>query len=98
MSKPKTASRPLAPILPNLKEWLLKYRRPAGLVVAYRNVAFEMHLIAKQANQFRRAAWAEIGTAKGAKSVLHHVAHGPRQHQPARAIEPCAQLEFQSTN
>lgn len=58
-SKAKTASRRLVPMLPTLKEWLLKYRQPAGLVVAHRNVAFELHLIAKTANQFRRAAWAE---------------------------------------
>ena len=38
-----------------------------------------------------------IGTAKGAKSVLHRSGRGPRQHKPARADEPCAQLEFQST-
>lgn len=58
-SKAKTASRRLVPILPTLKEWLLKFREPAGLVVSHRNVAFELHLIAKTANQFRRAAWAE---------------------------------------
>ena len=58
-SKAKTASRRLVPILPTLKEWLLKHREPAGLVVSHRNVAFELHLIAKTANQFRRAAWAE---------------------------------------
>jgi len=28
-------------------------------VVSHRNVAFELHLIAKTANQLRRAAWAE---------------------------------------
>jgi integrase len=57
-SKAKTASRRLVPILPNLKEWLLKYRQPSGLVVTHRNVAFELHLIAKRANELRRAAWA----------------------------------------
>ena len=46
------------PILPVLKEWLLKYRQPAGLLVSHRNVAFELHMIAKKANQLRRAAWA----------------------------------------
>jgi hypothetical protein len=50
-SKAKTASRRLVPILPNLKEWLLKYRQPAGLVVTQRNAAFELHLITKRANQ-----------------------------------------------
>ena len=38
-----------------------------------------------------------IGTAKGAKSVLHRSGRGQYQHKPARADEPCAQLEFQST-
>lgn len=58
-SKAKTASRRLVPIVPVLKEWLLKFRQPSGLVVSHRNVAFELHLIAKTANQLRRAAWAE---------------------------------------
>ena len=38
-----------------------------------------------------------IGTAKGAKAVLHRASRGQHQHNPARADEPCAQLEFQST-
>jgi hypothetical protein len=38
-----------------------------------------------------------IGTAKGAKSVLHRSGRGQHQHNPARADEPCVQLEFQST-
>jgi hypothetical protein len=38
-----------------------------------------------------------IGTAKGAKSVLHRSGRGQHQHKPARADGPCAQLEFQST-
>ncbi len=57
-SKAKTASRRLVPILPNLREWLLKLRQPSGLVVSHRNVAFELHMIAKRANQLRRTAWA----------------------------------------
>jgi hypothetical protein len=43
------------------------------------------------------AARVQIGTAKGAKSVLHRSGRGPRQHKPARADESCAQLEFRST-
>ena len=39
----------------------------------------------------------QLGTAKGTKSVLHRLGRGPRQHKPARADEPCTQLEFQST-
>jgi hypothetical protein len=37
---------------------VLKYRQPSGLLVSHRNVAFELHMIAKKANQLRRAAWA----------------------------------------
>jgi hypothetical protein len=38
-----------------------------------------------------------IGTAKGAKSLLQGSGRGQHQHDPARADEPYAQLEFQST-
>src|ERR1019366_3531085 len=38
----------------------------------------------------------QMGTAKGAKSVLHHLAQSQDQRQAARALETCAQLEFQS--
>jgi len=37
----------------------------------------------------------QIGTAKGAKSVLHHLAQSQDQRQTASALEPCAQPEFQ---
>ena len=43
------------------------------------------------------AARVQIGTAKGAKPVLHRSRRGPHQPKPTRADEPCAQLEFQST-
>ncbi|MGO8926450.1 MAG: hypothetical protein ACLQU3_06110 [Limisphaerales bacterium] len=43
------------------------------------------------------AAWVQIGTAKGAKSVLPHLAQCQDQRKTASALEPCAQLEFQST-
>ena len=39
----------------------------------------------------------QIGTVKRAKSVRHRSGRGQHQHKPARADEPCAQLEFQST-
>ena len=39
----------------------------------------------------------QIGTAKGAKSLLYRLARGQHQHKPARVDEPCAQLDFQST-
>ena len=43
------------------------------------------------------AARVQIGTAKGARSVLHHLAQSQDQRQTASALEPCAQLEFQAT-
>jgi hypothetical protein len=43
------------------------------------------------------AARVQIGTAKGAKSVPHRSGRGQHQPKPARADEPCAQLEFAST-
>ena len=43
------------------------------------------------------AARVQLGTAKGAKSVLHHLAHRPPQGRAATALKPGAQLEFQST-
>jgi hypothetical protein len=43
------------------------------------------------------AARVQIGTAKGAKSVLHRSGRGQHKAKPERANEPCAQLEFQST-
>jgi hypothetical protein len=42
------------------------------------------------------AARVQIGTAKGAKAVLHQLAHSHHQSKPPGATEPCSQLEFQS--
>jgi hypothetical protein len=42
------------------------------------------------------AARVQIGTAKGAKSVLPHLAQSQDQRETASALEPCTQLEFQS--
>ena len=39
----------------------------------------------------------QIGPAKGAKAVLPHLAQSRDQRKTASALEPCAQLEFQST-
>jgi integrase len=61
--KAKTASRRLVPILPVLREWLMTHRQKSGLVVSHKNVAFELHMLAKRANQLRRAAWAESNGA-----------------------------------
>src|ERR1019366_6257697 len=42
------------------------------------------------------AARVQIGTAKGAKSVLHHLAHRQHPGNAAAGFKPCTQLEFQS--
>ncbi|HTY87018.1 MAG TPA: tyrosine-type recombinase/integrase [Candidatus Acidoferrum sp.] len=57
-SKAKTASRRIVPVLPNLREWLMKFRQVSGPVVSHNNVAFELHLITKRVNEARRRAWA----------------------------------------
>jgi hypothetical protein len=46
---------------------------------------------------FWLAGRVQMGTAKGVKSMLHRSGRGQHQHKPARADEPCAQLEFQPT-
>jgi hypothetical protein len=43
------------------------------------------------------AARVQIGTAKWVKSVLQYLAQRQDQRQAARTLEPCAQLEFQSS-
>jgi len=43
------------------------------------------------------AARVQIGTAKGAKTVLHHLAHGQHPRKTSSATRQGAQLEFQST-
>ncbi len=43
------------------------------------------------------AARVQIGTAKGAKSLLHHLAPGPRHRKCTRMNQAYAQLEFRST-
>jgi putative transposase len=43
------------------------------------------------------AARVQIGTAKGAKSVLHHLAQRHHSDNTAAGLKPCTQLEFQST-
>jgi hypothetical protein len=43
------------------------------------------------------AARVQIGTTKGAKSVLHHLAHRQHPGNTAAGLKPCTQLEFQST-
>ena len=42
------------------------------------------------------AAQAQIGSSKGAKSVLHRWVHGQNKTTAAQA-KACAQLEFEST-
>jgi hypothetical protein len=46
---------------------------------------------------YPRAARVQTGTAKGSKSVLPHLAQSQDQRKAARALEPCARLEFEFT-
>ena len=85
-AKAKTASRRMVPMTPNLREWLINYRQPAGLVVTHSNVAFELHMIAKWANQLRRAAWA---SAKG-------ITEAQLQQTEAQAKEAATRRKFKS--
>jgi integrase len=55
----KTASRRMIPIVPNLNEWLLKYRKDTGAVCDYNNVGFALHKLTKAINQARRTQWAQ---------------------------------------
>ncbi|HAO79446.1 MAG TPA: hypothetical protein DCQ92_10815 [Verrucomicrobia subdivision 3 bacterium] len=72
-AKAKTASRRIVPIVPNLREWLVKFRQDSGLVVTHNNVAFELHIITKRVNEARRTAWA---AAKGIKLKPVKSKHG----------------------
>ena len=55
----KTASRRTLPVLDNLRQWLIPLKKDSGSVCPYRNVAVELHFIAKRINQTRRATWAQ---------------------------------------
>jgi integrase len=57
----QTASRRTIPITPNLKEWLLQYRKQSGPVCGYTNVAFALHKVTKGINETRRQAWIAAG-------------------------------------
>jgi len=57
--KAKTASRRMIPLLPNLKQWLMKYRKETGPVCDYSNIGFALHKLTKGINEARRAAWAQ---------------------------------------
>ena len=95
-SKAKTASRRLVPIVDNLREWLLKYRQDSGEVAWHRNVAFELHGIAKRANQARRQAWASASGAtaeqlKGNAERAEKAAEERGRHSHKREVPPGAE-------
>jgi integrase len=56
-AKAKTAGRRLVPIVDNLREWLLKYRRDEGPVCELLSAAPEIHDIVLRINQARLEAW-----------------------------------------
>jgi integrase len=55
----KTASRRMIPLLPNLRQWLMTYRKDPGLVCEYSNVGFALHKLTRGINEARRASWAQ---------------------------------------
>jgi hypothetical protein len=79
--------------------------RPGGMRVNHllgeHGIAAELAIAVRLRNQTTLpvnwiAARVQIGTAKGAKSVLHRSGREQHQHKPARTDQPCAQLEFRS--
>jgi hypothetical protein len=92
--KAKTASRRLVPILPNLREWLMKHRQKSGLVVSHKNVAFELHMLAKRANQLRRAAWAEANGVT-AEQLAANDAKAKEQAEESRKHRGASKLQSQ---
>jgi hypothetical protein len=73
-------------------EWATRRRSDPGKLAIAARLRSETTLPIKWI-----AARGQIGTAKGAKSVLPHLAQSQDQRRAASALEPCAQLEFQST-
>jgi hypothetical protein len=72
-------------------EWATRQRSDPGKLAIAARLRSETTLPIKWI-----AARVQIGTARGAKSVLHHLAQSQDQRKTASALEPCAQLEFQS--
>ena len=77
-------------------------RRPAENMTFSRPLFGKLAIVARLRSETTlpikwMAARVQIGTAKGAKSVLPHLAQSQDQRKTASALEPCAQLEFQST-
>ena len=66
-------------------EWAIRRRSDPGKLAIAARLRSETTLPIKWI-----AARAQIGTAKGAKSVLHHLAPSQDQCETARAPEPCA--------
>jgi integrase len=92
----KTASRRMIPVVPNLKEWLVKYRKETGPVCDYGNMGFALHKLTRGINEARRAAWAqkhgktdEELAANEAKA--RKAAKAPRIRRQKREVPPGAE-------
>ena len=72
-------------------EWATRQRNDPGKLASTARLRSETTLPIKWI-----ATRVQMGTAKGAKSVLPHLAQSQDQRKTANALEPCAQLEFQS--
>ena len=73
-AKAKTASRRLVPIVDNLRDWLVKYRRDEGPVCELLSAAPEVHDVVVRINQARLKAWEkrqlDVQAASGGISAL----------------------------
>jgi integrase len=92
----KTASRRMIPIVPNLKEWLLEYRKDTGPVCDYNNVGFALHKLSKGINEARRAAWAmkhgkTAEQLKENEAKARKAAKEPRIKRQKREVPPGAE-------
>jgi integrase len=92
----KTASRRMIPLLPNLKEWLLKYRKDTGPVSDYSNVGFALHKLTKRINEARRAAWAQKHgitdeQLKANEAKARKAAKAPVRKRQKREVPPGAE-------
>jgi integrase len=92
----KTASRRMIPVVPNLKEWLLKYRKETGPVCDYSNVGFALHKLTKGINEARRAVWAEKNGKTGEElaeneAKARKAAKAPVRKRQKREVPPGAE-------
>ena len=92
----KTASRRMIPVVPNLNEWLMKYREETGPVCDYSNVGFALHKLTKGINEARRAGWAKKHgitdeELAGNEAKARNAAKAPVRKRQKREVPPGAE-------